>query len=100
MNLFLKKNRTKKFVILDVPLFLENKLNKKADILIFVESKNSEINKRLAKRKNFNKKLFNKFKKIQLPLNYKKKRSNFVIKNDFTKRTIQNNIKNILGKIL
>ena len=100
LDLFLKKNKTKKFVILDVPLFLENKLNKKGDILIFVESKNSEINKRLAKRKNFNKKLFNKFKKIQLPLNYKKKRSNFVIKNDFTKRTIQNNIKNILGKIL
>ena len=51
MNLFLKKNRNKKIVILDVPLLLENKLNKKGDILIFVQSKNSEIYKRLVKRK-------------------------------------------------
>ena len=99
MNLFLKKNRNKKIVILDVPLLLENKLNKKGDILIFVQSKNSEIYKRLVKRKNFNKKLFNMFKKIQLPTNYKKKKSHFIIKNDFTKRTIRNNIKNILRKI-
>ena len=41
MNLFFKKNKSKKFVVLDVPLLLENKLNKKGDILIFVDSKNS-----------------------------------------------------------
>ena len=29
MNLFLKKNRYRKFVILDIPLLLENKLDKK-----------------------------------------------------------------------
>ena len=43
MNLFFKKNKSKKFVVLDVPLLLENKLNKKGDILIFVDSKNSDI---------------------------------------------------------
>ena len=32
MNLFFKKNKSKKFVVLDVPLLLENKLNKKSDI--------------------------------------------------------------------
>ena len=35
MNNFIKKNRNKKFVILDIPLLIENKLNKKNDILIF-----------------------------------------------------------------
>ena len=38
-------------------------------------------------------------KGIQLPLNYKKKKSTFVIKNDFTKKLIKNDIKNILKKI-
>ena len=38
MNLFLKRNKNKKAVILDVPLLLENKINKKGDILVFVQS--------------------------------------------------------------
>ena len=29
LNLFLKKNNKKKYVILDIPLFFENKLNRK-----------------------------------------------------------------------
>ena len=73
MNLFIKKNKKKKLVVLDVPLLLENKINKKNHILVFVQSKKSEITKRLKKRKNFNKKLFYKFKNIQLSLDYKKK---------------------------
>jgi len=40
MNLFLIKNRNKKIVILDIPLLLENKINKKNDVLVFVKSKN------------------------------------------------------------
>ena len=96
MNFFLKKNKNKKFVVLDIPLLLENKLNKKGDILIYVDSKKSDIFKKLIKRKSFNKKLFNKFKKIQFSSQYKMKKSNFIIKNDFTKKTINNNINKIL----
>ena len=98
--LFLKKNRNKKLVILDIPLLIENKINHKRDVLIFVQSKKSEINKRLKKRKNFNLKLYKKFKNIQLPLDYKKKKSNYIIKNDFTYKTIKKSIKNILRKVL
>ena len=100
MNLFFKKNKSKKFVVLDVPLLLENKLNKKSDILIFVDSKKSDILKKLIKRKNFNKELFNKFKKIQFSSQYKMKKSHFVIKNDFTKKTLKKSVKLILNKIL
>ena len=50
MNIFLKKNRNKKAIILDVPLLLENKLNKEKDILIFVQSNKSLILRRLKKR--------------------------------------------------
>ena len=74
MNVFLKHNKNKKVVILDIPLLLENKINKKDDILVYVQSKNSEILKKLKKRKNFNSKLLNIFKNIQLPLDYKKKK--------------------------
>ena len=57
MNIFLKRNKKKRIVILDIPLLLENKINKKNDILVFVESKKKEILKRLKKMKNFNQKL-------------------------------------------
>ena len=100
MNLFLKKNKNKKVVILDIPLLLENKINKKNDILIFIDANKKKILKKLKKRKNFNVRLFSKFKKIQLPLAYKKKKSNFIIKNNFTKKGIKSDINKILNKIL
>ena len=100
MNDFLKKNKHKKLVILDIPLLLENKINKKKDILIFVESKKSEILKRLKKRKNFNLKILNNFKKIQLSLAFKKKRSQFIIKNNFKKNSVKIKIKEIIKNLI
>jgi dephospho-CoA kinase len=100
MNNFLKKNKNKKIVILDIPLFLENKINDKKDILVYVQSNKSSILKRLKKRKNFNQKLLKKFKAIQYPASYKKKKSNFVIKNNFTKKSINDGINNILKEII
>ena len=99
MDVFLRKNKNKKIVVLDIPLLLENKINSKKDILVFVESKKSEILKRLKNRNNFNKKLYTKFKNIQLPLSYKKKKSNFIIKNDFTEKSAKRAIKYILSQI-
>ena len=99
LKLFLKKNKNKKYVILDIPLLLENKINKKNDILIFVQSKKSEVLKRLRKRKNYNHKLIKKFQNIQLPLDFKKKKSHFVINNDFNKETAKKYVKDILQKI-
>ena len=99
MQSFLKKNKHKKFIILDIPLLLENKINKKKDILVYVQSSKKNILKNLKKRNNFNSKLLNKFKKIQLPLAYKKKNSTFIIINKFTKKSVKNSVKNILKKI-
>ena len=100
MKLFIKKNKHKKVVILDIPLLLENKINTKKDILIFVDSKKKDIEKRLIKRKNFDRNLFNKFKKLQFTSFYKKRKSHFIIKNDFKKKSVKNEIKNILETIL
>ena len=99
MNLFLSKNKNEKIVILDIPLLLENKINKKKDILVFVQSKKLEIEKKLKKRKNFNQKLLKKFKSIQYSTNYKKKKSDYVIKNNFTKKSINDGVRNILKEI-
>ena len=88
MELFIKKNKNKKIVILDIPLLLENKINRKGDILIFVDSKKKEIEKRLVRREDFNRKLFYRFKKIQYNSNYKKRKSHFIIKNNFIKKML------------
>jgi len=100
MNLFLKKNINRKIVILDIPLLLENKINNKDDILVFVQSKKIDIFKRLKKRKNFNLKLYKKFRNIQLSLDYKMKRSQFVVKNNFTNKSVNKSIEKILKDIL
>tara|TARA_B100000989_G_scaffold298783_1_gene289810 strand:+ start:3403 stop:3972 length:570 start_codon:yes stop_codon:yes gene_type:complete len=100
LNIFSKKNRNKKIVILDIPLLLENRINKKGDILIFVDSKKFEIRKRLKKRKNFNFQLLRNFKKIQLPLDLKKKKSQFIIKNNFKKNSVKIEVRKILKNIL
>ena len=100
MNNFIKKNKNKKLVILDIPLLMENKINKKNDILIFVDANKKEINKRLKKRANINLEILEKFKKLQLPMEFKKKQSDFIIKNNFSNNIIKKNVKKVLEKIL
>ena len=100
MNNFLKKNRNKKFVVLDIPLLMENKINRKNDILIFVDAKKKEINKKLKKKHNINPKIVKKFKKLQLPVEFKKQKSDFIIKNNFRNNFTEKNVKKVLEKIL
>ena len=100
MNNFIKKNKNKKIIVLDIPLLMENKINKKDDILIFVDAKKKEIDKRLKKKLNFNSKILKKFKKLQLPVEFKKRQSSFVIKNNFRNNSIKENVKQVLEKIL
>ncbi len=100
MNFFIKKHKNKKIVILDIPLFLENKLNKKNDIIIFIKSSKRNIVKRLTKRESYNKKLINKFKKIQWKSEIKKKNSSITINNNFNRKKALKDIKNILKKII
>ena len=96
MRSFLNKNKRKTFVILDIPLLLENKLNRKKDILVYVDTRKSNILRNLRKRKNFNSLILTKFKKIQLSLAYKKKNSRFIIKNKFTKKSVKDEVRKIL----
>ena len=85
---------------MDIPLLLENKINTKNDILVFVDSKKKDIEKRLKKRPSFNRKLFKKFKKIQFKQDYKRKKSDYVLKNKFTELSVKKEIKKILNHII
>ncbi len=100
MKKFFKKNKNKKIIVLDIPLLLENKLNKKNYILIFVSAKKSKIMKNLKKRKNYNPQILKVLKKFQLPLELKRKKSNYIINNNFRKLYVKKNIKIIKNKIL
>ena len=99
MNIFFKKYKKSKIIILDIPLLLENKIDNKEDILVYVQSKKSKVLERLKKRKNFNQTLLDKFKAIQFSGTYKKKRSDHIIKNNFKKKSVKDGIKDILKEI-
>ena len=87
-------------VILDIPLFIENNLNKKNDILVYVKARKSDIQKKLKKRKNYNKKIINNLRLIQLPLARKKKISEFTLINSFNSNKTKKDIIFIKNKIL
>ena len=97
---FIKKNKERKAVLLDIPLYLENKLNKKKDIIIFIDSSKKEAIKRIRKRKNYNRLVLRKIKQNQLPLIIKKRKAHYVIKNSFKKNLARKNVKDILDRIM
>ncbi len=100
LKFFIEKNKRKKIVILDIPLLIENKLNKKSDILIFVKSRKEKILKRLKKRENYNKKILANLRENQLMLSKKKQLANYIIDNNFTQSKMKNKIKILKERIL
>ena len=64
-----------------------------------MKRKKKEINRRLKKRSNFNLKILKKLKKLQLPLEIKKKKSNFILKNNFKSFSVKKNVKILKNKI-
>jgi len=97
---FCLKNKNKKLVILDIPLFLENKMYGKNDIIVFVKTKKKEVNKKIRKRPNFNKILVGKFKTLQLSLSQKRKKSHYVLNNNFKSEIVKKAVKVLKKKIL
>ena len=95
LNNFLKKNYFKKFVVLDIPLIIENNLVKKKDILIYVKNSKRIILNRLKERGNYNKKIINVLKSEQSSINRKIKLSKFVIDNRYEKKRTLKQIKKI-----
>ena len=91
MKSFLKTNKNKKAIVLDIPLYLENKLNKKRDYLVFVNAKTGDINKKMSRRKTSNK-LIKILKKFQMSNKIKKKKADFIINNNFRELNVKRNV--------
>jgi len=100
MKVFLAKNKKNKMVVLDIPLLIENKLNKKDDVLLFVKSKKKEVLKRLKKRANFDVKVLKSLKKNQIILLKKRKLANYIVDNNFTKIIMKKKVNFLKKKIL
>ena len=100
MNNFLKKNVKFKMVILDIPLLIENNLNKKNDIIIFIKSNPKKILERLKKRPNFNKKVFKNLKENQAELLKKRKLAKYIVENNFSVNIMKKKINLLKKKIL
>jgi len=62
--------------------------------------KKKKLIKDLKKNSNINSKILKKFKELQLPVEFKKRQSSFVIKNNFKNNSIKENVKQVLEKIL
>ena len=97
---FIKKNKNRKFIVLDIPLLIENKINKKNDVLVFVDAKKKDINKKLKQKYKDNLKIVNKLRKFQLNVERKKNKSDFIIKNNFKHNSVKKSVKRVLNKIL
>ena len=100
LNMFLKINRKKKIVVLDIPLYLENKMYKSNDVIIFLKTKKKDVDKKLKKRKNFNQKLINILRKSQFTLTQKKNKSNYVLVNNYNSAIMKRKVRILKAKIL
>ena len=100
MKFFLNQNKNKKAVVLDIPLYLENKINLPNDVLIFIDADRRKIQSNLKKRKNYDSKLTSALRAVQLPTDIKKKYSDIIIKNDFNKKDAKKKINMLLNRIL
>ena len=100
MKKFIKINKKKKILVFDIPLLMEKNIYKKDYILVYVDAKKKDINKKLRKRKNYDQKIIKKLRKLQLPLEIKKKKSDYLIKNDFKRLNLKKSVKILKNKIL
>ena len=100
MKKFILKNKSRKIIIFDIPLLIENKLNKKKDIIIFIQCKKSKVLERLKKRAYFNKNLIRSLNENQIMLSKKRKLAKYVINNNFSINVIKRKINIIKKKIL
>ena len=100
MNIFLKNNNKQKFVILDIPLLLENKLNKSEDVIVYVDAKKNILQKYLKKRAGYNQKIVEILKEMQIFPERKKELSDIVIENNFNPKKMRLRARQVLDSII
>ena len=94
MNVFLKKK--KKFLILEIPLLIESKLNRYFDNIIFVDAEKKLRLKRYLSRNN-DRKIFEALNKRQISPIIKKKLCDLIINNNYSLAILKKNVKKIIA---
>ena len=100
LKTFIRKNKNRKLVILDIPLLIENKLNMENDVLVFVKCNRNKILERLKKRPNYNKKILKSLSQNQIINSKKIRMANYIIDNNFSPHIMKNKIILLKKKIL
>ena len=100
LKTFIRKNKNRKLVILDIPLLIENNLNMENDVLVFVKCNRNKILERLKKRPNYNKKILKSLSQNQIINSKKLRMANYIIDNNFSPHIMKNKIIILKKKIL
>ena len=95
MFVFFKKNKNKKLLFLEIPLLIENKLQKYFDVIIFIKSKNNLRLKRYIS-KGGSARLFFLLDKHQLKDSKKMKFCNHIVVNNRSLSILKNKLSNIM----
>ena len=99
---FIKKytKKKKKIIFADIPLLLENKLEKSFDSVICIISSKKNRTKRVLKNKKFTKENLNKIFKAQTTDKERKKRSQIIINNNKTKKDFIFSVEKVLTRLI
>ena len=95
MFIFLRKNKNKKFLFLEIPLLIESKLKKYFDTIIFIKSKKA-LRLRRYKSRRGNDKLFFLLDKHQLKDTKKMKLCDHIVVNNKSLGVLKKNLLNII----
>lgn len=95
MYKFIKLNKSKKYVFLEVPLLIENKLNKHFDVIIFIKS-DTKIRLKRFQKKGGSKKLFNLLNNHQFKDDIKAKFSDHIVVNNKSLPVLKKKLSNII----
>ena len=93
---FIKKNKRKKIIFLEIPLLIESKLMKYFDVILFIKAKRSLRLERF-KAKNGDKRFFTLLDKKQMNESKKKKYCNHVIINEKNLKIFKKKLLKILS---
>ncbi len=95
MNVFIKKNKDKKFLFFEIPLLIESNLKKKFDLIIFISSPRSLRLKRY-KLKGGSKHLFDLLDGNQINEGKKKKMCDYIVVNNKSLIVLKRKLFNII----
>lgn len=100
LELFIEceKKINRKFLVLDLPLLLETNIHLYCDLIIFVDADSAVQNQRLSKR-NIGKEKLNLISKIQLPVEVKRKLSDYIINTDVSEEQVFSQVKKIVDSL-